>query len=158
MAKELRQSLEKLRAAADITRALAAQMAELLELREAVQRAEEATARKRPKQRHREIISAAYRARADARGMEAQVKRRPATRRGSQIFSNGSWGLRFNFTRGSSRRAYSKRHKENKSSPRQIIHAIAVAMKKAAAAFWRPGLFSNDRRCPPKLVEARQSH
>ncbi|MCA6120217.1 hypothetical protein J6524_36115 [Bradyrhizobium sp. WSM 1738] len=48
MAEELRQSLEKLRAAADITRSLAVQMAELLELREAVQRAEEATARRTP--------------------------------------------------------------------------------------------------------------
>ena len=62
MAEELRQSLEKLRAAADITHALAVQMAELLKLREAVQKAEEATARKRPKQRHREIISRVPRA------------------------------------------------------------------------------------------------
>ena len=48
MAEELRQSLEKLKAAADITHALAVQMAELLKLREAVQKAEEATARRRP--------------------------------------------------------------------------------------------------------------
>ena len=45
MAEELHQSLEKLRAGADITRALAAQMAELLELREAVQKAEAARRR-----------------------------------------------------------------------------------------------------------------
>ena len=42
MAKELHQSLERLRGA---ERALAVQMTELLKLREAVQRAEEATAR-----------------------------------------------------------------------------------------------------------------
>jgi hypothetical protein len=60
MAEELLQSLEKLRAGADITRALAAQMAELLQLREAVQKAEEATARRRPNQGYREITSAAY--------------------------------------------------------------------------------------------------
>ena len=41
MAKELHQSLEKLRGAADIVRALAVQMTEL-KLREAVQRSEEA--------------------------------------------------------------------------------------------------------------------
>ena len=40
MAEELRQSLEKLGAAADTTHALAVQMAELLKLREAVQKAE----------------------------------------------------------------------------------------------------------------------
>jgi hypothetical protein len=48
MAKELRQSSEKLRAVADITRALTVQMDELLKLREAVQKAEEATARGGP--------------------------------------------------------------------------------------------------------------
>jgi hypothetical protein len=42
MAKELHQSLEELRGAADIVSALAVQMTELLKLREAVQRAEEA--------------------------------------------------------------------------------------------------------------------
>ena len=42
MAEELHQSLEKLKGAADIVGALAVQMAELLELREAVQKAEEA--------------------------------------------------------------------------------------------------------------------
>jgi hypothetical protein len=62
MAEELRHSLEKLKVAADITRALAAQMAELLELREAVQKAEDATARRRPNQRNRETVSVAYRA------------------------------------------------------------------------------------------------
>jgi hypothetical protein len=62
MAEELRRSLEKLKVAADITRALGAQMAELLELREAVQKAEDATARRRPNQRYRETVSVAYRA------------------------------------------------------------------------------------------------
>ena len=46
MTKESRQSLEKLRGIADITNALAGQMAELLKLREAVQKAEEARAHK----------------------------------------------------------------------------------------------------------------
>ena len=59
MAEELRDSLEKLKVAADITRALAAQMVELLELRGAVQRAEDATARRRPNQRNRETVSVA---------------------------------------------------------------------------------------------------
>ena len=45
-------SLEKLRNSADITRALAAQMAELRELREAVQRAEAAAVRTVPNQRY----------------------------------------------------------------------------------------------------------
>jgi hypothetical protein len=62
MAEEWRHSLEKLKIAADITRALAAQMAELLELREAVQTAEDATARRRPNQRNRETVSVAHRA------------------------------------------------------------------------------------------------
>lgn len=83
MAEELRHSFEKLKATADITRALAVQMTELLKLREAVQRAEEVTARKRPKQHHR-AISTVYRARAGAPGMEAQVKRCPVAQRGSQ--------------------------------------------------------------------------
>ena len=51
MADESHHSLEKLRVAADITRALAVQMAELRELREAVQRAEAATVRRGPNQR-----------------------------------------------------------------------------------------------------------
>jgi hypothetical protein len=72
MTMESRQSLEKLRAIADITNALVVQRAELLELREAVRRAEETAARKTAKQRHHEIISTAYRAKADALEMEAQ--------------------------------------------------------------------------------------
>jgi orotidine-5'-phosphate decarboxylase len=87
MAEELRQSLEKMRAAADIIHALAVQMAELLKLREAVREAEEAAARKRAKQRYREIISPAYRAQADAPGMEAQAKHRLASQRSNQVFS-----------------------------------------------------------------------
>jgi orotidine-5'-phosphate decarboxylase len=87
MAEELRQSLEKMRAAADIIHALAVQMAELLKLREAVREAEEAAARKRSKQRYREIISPAYRAQADAPGMEAQAKHRLASQRSNQVFS-----------------------------------------------------------------------
>ena len=88
MAEELRQSSEKLRAVADITHALAVQMGELLKLREAVQKAEEAMARRRPKQRHREIIvSAACCVQADAAGIGVQVKPRLATQRGNQVFS-----------------------------------------------------------------------
>lgn len=55
MTKELRQTLEKLRGAADITRALAVQMAELLKLREAVKKTEEAAAGQEAKQRSREF-------------------------------------------------------------------------------------------------------
>ncbi|OCK53488.1 hypothetical protein LMTR3_27595 [Bradyrhizobium sp. LMTR 3] len=65
--------------------------------------------------------------------------------------------VRFNFTGTFSPNAHSKRHKENKSSPWQIIHAIAVAMKEDRSRFLAAGLFSNDRKYPPKLVEARQS-
>ena len=90
MAEELRQSLEKLRRQADITHALAVQMAELLKLREAVQKAEEATARRRPKQRHRVMITTAYRAPADAPGIEAQVKHRPAAQSRNQVFSRSA--------------------------------------------------------------------
>jgi hypothetical protein len=87
MTKELRQSLEKLWSAADTTYALAVQMTELLKLREAVQKADEATARKGAKQRHREIISNAYRAQADAPEIEVQAKDRLATQRDSQASS-----------------------------------------------------------------------
>ena len=87
MTMESRQSLEKLRAIADITNALVVQMAELLKLREAVQKGEEAAARKRAKQRHLEITSTAYRAKADALEMEAQAKHRLATRRDIDAFS-----------------------------------------------------------------------
>jgi hypothetical protein len=90
MAEELRQSLEKLRVAAEITRALAAQIAELRELREAVQRAEEATARRRPNQRYREIISAAYRAQADECEIGPQLKHRLAGKRGNQVLAGAS--------------------------------------------------------------------
>ena len=78
MTMESRQSLEKLRAIADITNALVVQRAELVKLREAVRRAEEAAVRKTAKQRHHEIISTAYRAKADALEMEAQAKHRLA--------------------------------------------------------------------------------
>lgn len=81
MAKELRQSLEELRAAADITHALAVQMAELLKLREAVQK-EEATARNRHKRRHREIISTAQ---ADEPGINQQATQGLAGQRGNQV-------------------------------------------------------------------------
>lgn len=87
MAEELRKSFEKLRAAADITRALGVQMAELLKLREDVQRAEEATASKRPNRHHRGVTSAAYPPRAGVPGVTAPVKRCLVARRGSQVFS-----------------------------------------------------------------------
>jgi hypothetical protein len=87
MAEDLRQSFEQLRAAADTTRALAVQMAELLKLREEVQSAEEATASKRRNQHHRVITSAAYPARADVPGVAGPVKRCLVARRGSQVFS-----------------------------------------------------------------------
>ena len=83
---ESHQSLEKLRGIASLTNALVAQMTELLKLREAVQKAEEATARKTAKQRHHEIISTAYRAKADALEMEAQAKHRLVTRRDNDAF------------------------------------------------------------------------
>jgi len=47
MMKEFRRSLERLKRAADASAALAGQMSELLKLRKAVQRAEEAAARKK---------------------------------------------------------------------------------------------------------------
>jgi hypothetical protein len=87
MTKESRRSLEKLRGIADITNALVVQMAELLKLREAVQKAEEASARKAAMQRHHEIISTAYRAQANALEMEAQARHRLATRRDNDAFS-----------------------------------------------------------------------
>jgi hypothetical protein len=122
MAKELRQSLEKLRAAADITRALAVQMDELLKLREAVQKAEEATARRRPKQRHREIIiSPACRARADAPGIEARAKPRLATEHGNQVFQIRSSVLQCNFTVASSRDAHSKKAQGKKALPGRLF-------------------------------------
>ena len=88
MTMESRQSLEKLRAIADITNALVVQRAELVKLREAVRRAEEAAVRKTAKQRHHEIISTAYRAKADALEMEAQAKHRLATRRDNDAFAS----------------------------------------------------------------------
>ena len=56
--RELRQTLKKLQSVADITCALGVQMATLRKLREAVQKAEEATART-AKQRHHEKHSLA---------------------------------------------------------------------------------------------------
>jgi hypothetical protein len=90
MAEKLRHSLEKLRAAADITHALAAQIVELLELREAVQKAEDVKTGKRPTQRHREIISPAYRAQADAAEIDAQSRRRLAGKRDNQVLAGAS--------------------------------------------------------------------
>ena len=87
MTKESRQSSEKLRGIANITNALVVQMAELLKLREAVQKAEEASARKTAMQRHHEISSTVYRAQADALEMEAQARHRLATRRDNDAFS-----------------------------------------------------------------------
>jgi len=51
MTKKLPQTLEKLQGTVDVTCALAAEMAELLNLRETVRKTEEAAARKRAKQR-----------------------------------------------------------------------------------------------------------
>lgn len=76
MTKELRQSSEKLRGATDITYALAAQMTELLKLREAVRRADEAATRKGAKRRHRGIISNAHPAQADVAAIEVRAKDR----------------------------------------------------------------------------------
>jgi len=85
MTKESRQSSEKLRGIANITNALVVQMAELLKLREAVQKAEEASARKTAMQRHHETSSTAYRAQADALELKAQA--RHAIRRDNDAFS-----------------------------------------------------------------------
>ena len=88
--RELRRTLKKLRGVADITCALAVEMARLRKLREAVQKAEEATART-AKQRHHE-------------------KHSLASQRLDQAFSrSGSSGLRCNFTSASSRSAHSRR-------------------------------------------------
>jgi hypothetical protein len=84
MTKESRQSSETLRGIANITNALVVQMAELLKLREAVQKAEEASARKTAMQRQHGISSTAYRAQAD---VEAQARHRLATRRDNDAFS-----------------------------------------------------------------------
>ena len=84
MTKESRRSLEKLRGIADITNALVVQMAELLKLREAVQKAEEAKARRTAMHRLRET---AHRAKADALEMEAQARHRLVTRRDNDAFS-----------------------------------------------------------------------
>jgi hypothetical protein len=87
MTKESRQSSEKLRGIANITNALVVQMAELLKLRESVQRAEEASARKTAMQHHHGIISTAYRAQADALEIQARARHRLATRRDNDAFS-----------------------------------------------------------------------
>jgi 8-oxo-dGTP diphosphatase len=147
MAEELRQ-LEKLRAAAEITRSLAVQMAELLELREAVLRAEEAKARRRPNQRYREIISAAYRAHADAREIEPQLKRRLASKRGNQVLAGAPKLI-------SLENPYEARTgsdmKRAKALPGRLFMQSQWRWKNITVAFWRPGLFSNDRRCRPSL-------
>ena len=83
MAEELRHSLEKLKVAADITRALGAQMAELLELREAVQQAEDAVTRRGATQRSRETVSVAYRAQSN--GIR-KAKARPG-----RLFMQSQW-------------------------------------------------------------------
>jgi len=57
----------------------------MLKLRESVQKAEEASARKTAMQRHHEISSTAYRAQADALELEAQA--RHAIRRDNDAFS-----------------------------------------------------------------------
>jgi hypothetical protein len=85
MTKESRQSSETLRGIANITNALVVQMAELLKLRESVQKAEEASARKTAMQRHHETSSTAYRAQADA--LELEAKARHAIRRDNDAFS-----------------------------------------------------------------------
>ena len=88
--RELRRTLKRLRGVADITCALAVEMARLRKVREAVQKAEEATART-AKQRHYE-------------------KHSLASQRLDQAFSrSGSSGLRCNFTSASSRSAHSRR-------------------------------------------------
>ena len=90
MTTESRQSLERLRGLADVTKALAGQMAELLKLREAVQKAEEARKRKTAMQRHRESISTAHRAKADALETKAQASHRLAIRRDYDAFSRSA--------------------------------------------------------------------
>ncbi len=84
MAEELRHSLEKLKFAADITRALAAQMAELLALREAVQKAEAVTAPcRRPSQRYCETVSVVHRAQSNS---IRKTKARPG-----RLFMQSQW-------------------------------------------------------------------
>ncbi len=83
MAEELRHSLEKLKFAADITRALAAQMAELLELREAVQKAEDATVPRRPSQRYCQTVSVVHRARS--------IGIKKAKARPGRLFMQSQW-------------------------------------------------------------------
>ena len=133
MAEELRQSLEKLGAAADVSHALAVQMAELLKLREA-DGAQQAQATS-PRDDHYRVSRTGRRTWNS--GAREASPRRPEPQ--SRVLQIGSSGLRFNSTRASSRSAHSKRHKENKSSPWQTFHAIPVAMKsRPAAASWRP--------------------
>jgi len=99
--RELRQTLKKLRGVADITCALAVQMARLRKLREAVQKAEEATART-AKQRHHE-------------------KHSLASQRLDQAFSrSGSSALRCNFTRASSPSAL-RDDKETRAFPGRLF-------------------------------------
>ena len=99
--RELRQTLKKLQSVADITCAFAVEMARLRKLREAVQKAEEATART-AKQRHYE-------------------KHSLASQRLDQAFSrSGSSGLRCNFTSASSRSAHSRRQ-GNEGFPWEVI-------------------------------------
>ena len=95
--RELRQALKKLQSAADITCALGVQMATFRKLREAVQKAEEATART-AKQRHHE-------------------KHSLAGQRKDQAFSR--FGP-INFSRASSRSAHSRRQ-GSKSFPWEAI-------------------------------------
>lgn len=77
MTVESRPSLEKLRAAAIITHALAVQMSELLKLREAVQRAEQAAAVKRParSQRGDQLFSRSVPWRSDSISLEAAQRK-----------------------------------------------------------------------------------
>ena len=99
--RELRRTLKRLRGVADITCALAVEMARLRKLREAVQKAEGATARA-AKQRHHE-------------------KHSLASQRLDQAFSrSGSSGLRCNFTSASSRSAHSRRQ-GNEGFPWEVI-------------------------------------
>jgi len=95
--RELRQALKKLQSAADITCALGVQMATFRKLREAVQKAEEATART-AKQRHHE-------------------KHSLAGQRKDQAFSR--FGP-IDFSRASSRSAHSRRQ-GSKSFPWEAI-------------------------------------
>ena len=85
--------------------------------------------RKTAKQRHHEIISTAYRAKADAFEMEAQAKHRLATRRDNDAFSSSvARATDVVYQSIFAKRAF-EGHKEGKSSAWQTIHAIPVAMK-----------------------------